>query len=170
MGKRQPYKSMRRVRYSVGSDPGALAAFDVAVSTLLPAADAKYRIMSLEYQATWEPAALIDGSMVFGVAHGDYTAGEVEEALEATTSINQGLLVERERANRLIRILGTIQGNVDTVGDVSLNDHGKLKKVKLNWEIPIGKTLNSFFFNQSGVVWTTGGTFGSVGKANIIYT
>ncbi len=107
MGKKQRYGSMRRVRFSTGLAVTALATTDVVVGDLLSAADAKYRILSLEYNAAWtEIKQAIDGALLFGVAHGDYTAAEIEEAIEATLSINQGNMVAREQANRLVRILG----------------------------------------------------------------
>ncbi len=162
---------MRRVRYSVQQGIGALDTFDVSKQTLFAAADAKYRILSLQYTANWNDIkAVEDNSLTFGVAHGAYSAAEIEEALEATTSINQGNLIARERANRMIRILGSINGNVDAVNESAIFDHGKEHKVRLNWEIPIGVTLDTFVFNRSTVIWTTGSDLGIAGVANVVYS
>ncbi len=162
---------MRRVRYSKAGTVGALATKTLKGIELLPAADSKYRIMSLEYNAGWtEIVATIDGNLLFGVAHGDYTDAEIEEAIESTLSINQGNQIAREQANRLVRILGSIRGQPANANGDDIFNFGEQKKVKLNWEIPIGKKLNMWVYNDSGVIWSDGSNFNMTGRANVIFT
>ncbi len=162
---------MRRVRYAAGISAGALDLNKATSGTLLPVGDAKYRILSLEYTATWaDIAAQIDGGAVFGVAHGDYTDTEIEECLEISASISQGDMISREKANRMVRILGTIQGDPNTAEGDSTFDSGQMNKERLNWEIPIGKTLKQFLYNSSGTIWTTGSLLFMMGTANVVFT
>ncbi len=162
---------MRRVRFSTGLAVTALATTDVVVGDLLAAADAKYRILSVEFTAAWtEIKASIDGALLFGVAHGDYTATEIEEALEATLSISQGNMIAREQANRLVRILGIIQGDVITPEADSVFNDGRSIKKRLNWEIPIGIATEMWVMNSSGTVYTTGSVLILQGTANVVFT
>ena len=170
--KGRPRKSpgFRGVRFSNSLGAGALAAADVISGNLLVTGDAKFRLISLDFVATWiDIKAITDSGLMFGFAHSDYTAAEIEEALEITTSINQGDLIAREKADRLVRIVGTIQGNPDSVDDSEVFAGGMKRRIKLNWSFPIGKTLNMFVFNASGTVWTTGSSILLTGTAFVTF-
>ncbi len=160
---------MRNVRYNSSTGIGALAAGTLGAATLIVAADAKYRLLSLKYNAVWaDIAAAIDGGLMFGVAHGDYTAAEIEEWLESTTSIDQGDKIAGEKANRLCRILGTMGGTGVAEGDGQFNN-GVEKSVRLNWEIPIGIEIKFWIYNNSKTIYTTGSEFVLTGSAVVRY-
>ncbi len=90
---------------------------------------------------------ILDGPVLCGYAHGDYTVGEIKECIESGGSIDVGDKLAQEKANRLVRIVGTFSNNGTDQADVTLND-GKPIKTKLNWLIPIGKTLSLFVYND----------------------
>ncbi len=91
-----------------------------------------------------------DGPIVIGLAHSDYTVTEIKEALEASTAIDAGNLIAQERANRKVRIIGTMNEVRE-----SLND-GQPISTKLNWLMTIGKTVNLFAYNDGAALLTTG--------------
>ncbi len=93
-----------------------------------------------------------------GYAHNDYTVTEIKEAIESASAINIGNKVVQEQGNRLVRVVGTINTDLDI--DNRLND-GKPVKTRLNWFIPIGSAVNLFAYNDGTVMLT-----GAVLKAN----
>lgn len=101
---------------------------------------------------TWNLQGLTagEGPVTVGYAHSDYTVGEIKECLEATSSIDQGDKIAQEKANRLIRIVGTVDAE-----DSRLKD-GLPISTKLNWKIAIGQNVNIFAFNESTAALTTG--------------
>ncbi len=151
--------NLRRVRVTASVALGALATLDVTSSAIVNAAADTYRAMSLDASYVWSDKAQIDDACAFGVAHSDYTSAEIEEALEAVTSIDLGDKIAQERSNRLVRHIGTFSGGETpaTTGGSSFND-GKPVKTKLNWLMSIGDQLQLWVRNGSGVVYTTGGT------------
>ncbi len=99
----------------------------------------------------------------FGVAHSDYTAAEIEEALEGTGGIDLGDKIGQERANRLVREIGAFANTPQVSGGVGVND-GRPIKTRLNWKISIGDTLVLWARNASGVVFVTGSAIGATGN------
>lgn len=160
----------RAVRFSNSLAAGALASVDLTSGQLLPTADAAYRLLRLDMVASWlDIADEIDGLMMFGVAHGDYSTTEMEEAIEATSSINQGDMIAKEQASRQVRICGVIKGSPEIIGQDDVFDEGKKHRHKLNWRIPIGKALDMFVFNQSGTIWSTGSSLILTGIAHVLF-
>ncbi len=149
--------NLRKVKVASAVAAGALAAGDVISTAVTNDADNTLRFISLDCSYSWSNiGAIIDDAATFGVAHSDYTAAEVEECLEAATSMDIGDKVAQEQANRLVREIGTISGFVGTAAaGASFND-GKKFKTRLNWLMAIGDTLNLWIRNSSGTVWTTG--------------
>jgi len=101
--------------------------------------------------ATWSLDAITSpqGPILFGVAHSDYTAAEIEEVLENTGSWSAGSKVEQEIAKRLVRIIGTfVTDEASAATDVVWND-GKPVKTKLNWSLQTGQTLKMWAYNIS---------------------
>ncbi len=169
MPKKYPKKrrfNLRKVRIESGLGIGALAASDVTSSALTATSANAYRVTSVKCSYTIvDLAAAIDGAFQFGIAHSDYTPAEIEECIEATGAIDIGNKVEQERANRLVREIGTIspEGTPLVAGEISYND-GRPVKTKLNWMIGIGDTLVMYVRNGSGAVYTTGSTLKSKGE------
>ncbi len=94
-------------------------------------------------------AALLDGPIMVGVAHGDYTDAEIEEWIETTGSWNEGdLVATREVGRRLVKQIGVFATNpADTgTGSTVLND-GKAIKSKLGWILNQGVTLKIWAYN-----------------------
>ncbi len=143
---------------------GALAAGDVIEAGITGVATEMYRLMSIK--CAWsitDVGAAIDDGFEFGVAHSDYTAAQIEEALEATTSMDLGDKLAQEKANRLVRLIGTISGGVTTAaGGLAFND-GRPIKTRLNWKMTTGDTLVGWVRNASGVIYTTGALLSVIG-------
>ncbi len=154
--KRRRY-NLRKVRIAASSDVGALAALDVASNVIINAASDTYRLISIIASYAWSGKALVDDACSFGLAHSDYTAAEIEECLEAVTAIDLGDKVAQERANRLVREIGTFGSGPAVAGDggMMFND-GRRVKTRLNWLMSIGDQIQLWMRNGSGVIYTTG--------------
>ncbi len=94
-----------------------------------------------------------EGPLVIGLAHSDYSAAEIEEALEAVTSWNLSNLIEREQAGRKVRTIGALPILVAA----EVMENGSKIKVKLGFTVAAGHTLKLWGWNQSGSPMTTGG-------------
>ncbi len=129
---------------------------DVGASQALhDVATEKFRVISLDCSFSWsDVAAAIDDGLTFGVAHSDYTSAEIEECLEAQAQINRGNKTAQEQGNRLVRTIGTFEESANALSG-SFND-GKRFKVRLNWLMITGQTLNLWFRNGSDTIYTTG--------------
>ncbi len=130
----------------------AAAADGVAVAGILVAvADEEYRVLSMKGLWSIRDLAPVAGSVIVGYAHGDYTATEIEEALEAEAAMNRGDKIANERNSRLVRRVGVFGQAADDV----LND-GKPITTRLNWHIAEGETINIFSYNGTGATITAG--------------
>jgi hypothetical protein len=103
-----------------------------------------------------------EGPVGVFVAHSDYTDQEIEEALETSTSWDEGDLVAREKANRKVRLLGMAQ--IEDDGEEVLFD-GRQRKFKLNWILEAASTLQFGVYAQGGAL-TSGGQLDILGHAN----
>ena len=148
--------NLRKVRISASSALGALAALDVVSNVVINAAADTYRLISVIASYGWSDKAQIDDGAAFGLAHSDYSAAEIEECLEAVTAIDLGDKIAQERANRLVREIGTITGSTEITGAGLPFNGGRRVKTRLNWLMSIGDQLQLWIRNGSGVVYTTG--------------
>ncbi len=160
MAKHSRKFSLRPVKVQPQLVLGTLANNIVVVAGVTGAADGQYRATSISTLWGMSGATAGEGPIIVGYAHSDYTVTEIKEALESNASISIGLKVEQERANRLVRVVGTF-ANDGT--EESLND-GKFIKTKLNWAMSIGKFINIFAYNDSGATLTTGQVVKTQGK------
>ncbi len=163
---------MRVVRLDASFAAGALGADAILSGTLIPASDSNYRLLSVKCLAVWaDIAAVIDGGAAFGVAFGDYTDTEIFECVTATGSISRGDKIVLEKANRWVRLIGTFPSSPSAApdGEVVFND-GRPRKTRLNWAIPIGKTVKFFIWNQSDTLWSAGSTLVMTGSAAVAYS
>ncbi len=149
-----------------GISLGALASADMAVGVISQTSDEDYRVMWVKATYALRDNTAGEGPIDIGIAHGDYTAAEVEEWMEATASWTRGNKIASEQANRLIRRIGSFAG--DTTEE-TLND-GMPITTKLNWHIVTGQNFNLFIYNHSGAMLTTGASISVQGKALIRYT
>ncbi len=140
--------NLRRVRVTPSLALGTLSPAIVIAGGISGAASNTYRAVSVHM--TWTAELLLEGPVIVGYAHSDYTITEIKESIEASASIDPGRKIEREKANRLVRLVGALSPDED-----SLND-GRPVKTKLNWLIAPGDEVNAFAYNDSSAVLTTG--------------
>ncbi len=148
--------NLRRVRLTP-EDPILNLLSDIVVKQAMSAVSvATYRAVTLK--GLWSISGLTagEGPLTIGVAHSDYSITEIGECLQAQAGIDPANKIENERANRLVRVIGSF--NSDGV----LND-GKPVKTCLNWLIPIGQTLDMWAFNESTAQLTTGAVLNFAG-------
>ncbi len=142
------------VKFRVSTFVDVLAPVNgVAVKTSLSAAlENECRITSAVLTVSMRDHTAGEGPLIFGVAHPDYSVTEIAETLGATP-LGPGKKIEQERANRLIRELGTLDG-LST--EEKAND-GRPIRAKLNWLVQEGQVNLSFWvFNVAGQTLTTG--------------
>ncbi len=151
--------NLRRVRLTPEIALLTLATDTALAATMVGTAISSYRCVSVK--GTWTLSALTadEGPITVGIAHGDYSVTEIKECIEAGAGIDPGDKTSQERANRLIRIIGTLTGS-----NASLND-GRPVKTRLNWFIPVGQHINIFAFNESVSTLTTGANVKFTGNA-----
>ncbi len=143
---------------------GALDQGKVAIGDLTNAAVDPYRLMSIKASYSWlNSGGTIDDGFDFGVSHGDYTATEIEECLEAQTAIDRGNKIALEQSNRLVRMIGSIE-SVAAAQQGRVFASGRQVKTKLNWYMATGDKLKGWIRNNSGIIWTTGSTLGAAGS------
>ncbi len=164
-GRKSRRFNLRKVRVAAAAVIGALAALDVTKTAATSATASTLRVISVDCSYAWSDKADIDDGAQFGWAHSDYSAAEIEECLEASSSIDIGDKVEQERANRLVREIGIIAGaNTGGAGSGASFNQGMPVKTRLNWLLSIGDTLDLWVRNSSGVVYTTGSTLVASGN------
>ncbi len=149
--------NLRRVRVASSSAVGALASLDVVINAITQVSANRYRAISFICSYNWSNKSAADDAAVFGLAHSDYSAAEIEECLESQAGIDQGDKVAQEQANRLVRLIGQFSsgGEGGVSGGAQFND-GKTIKVRLNWLMGIGDTITLWIRNASGTVFVTG--------------
>jgi len=141
---------------------GLTTAADVVIKQNIPNVVTEERRF-LSYEGTWalEDLTDLDGPIEVGVAHSDYSATEIEEALEAGGAWDEGDKVAQEQARRLVRSIGIL-----TEEETALNE-GEPVKTRLNWRIATGDTVAIWLRNRgdaltTGMVLTTQGKIHSV--------
>ncbi len=121
------------------------------ISTLL---DQECWAISMKIQASITALTAGEGPIMFGVAHSDYSAAEIEEWIEEASSWISSNLIGQERARRKCRIIGTFMvGNDATI--LEFNE-GRPTHVKLGWKIEDGQSLGFWAYNQDANTLTTG--------------
>ncbi len=149
---------------ALASEDAVLALFDEAVNerTFVSTIVATYSMRDLTVEAGVGP-------IMVGVAHGDYTAAEIEEWIENTGSWNEGDLVQqREVGNRLIRKVGTFDTRAMSATQETVLNDGKPIRTKLGWILNQGQTLALWAYNQgSAPVSTTTPDINCEGHANL---
>ncbi len=148
-GGRRAYKGYRKLPFTATSALGTTSADDVTSTALTPVMTETRRVLSLEATYALQGLTAGDGPLEYGVAHSDYTAAEIEEALEADASWDEGDKVAQEQAKRLVRQLGVFSEE-----ETALNE-GRLIKTRLNWLLATGDTLQ-FWIRNRGINASTG--------------
>ncbi len=161
MGKKRGYKGYRKLPFTNNVAGGTLAADDVTITALTEVMTEERRVLSIDTTVAMQGLTAGDGPLQYGVAHSDYTAAEIEEALEAAGAWDEGDLVAQEAAKRLVREIGIL-----TEEETALND-GQPVKTRLNWRIATGDTLQ-FWIRNRGIQMTTGSEVLTQGHANTV--
>ncbi len=144
--------SLRRVRITPGDALGTLGSATAVIEALTGASVSAYRLVTAK--GAWTVTGLVagEGPIVVGYAHSDYTVVEIKECIESQASIDPGEKIAQERANRLVRIVGSLTGQAQNLND------GKPIKTRLNWLIATGDFVNMFSYNDGSSALTTGAT------------
>lgn len=156
LAKRRPYSgrrySLRKVRVSPLITLGTLGSQTVIAEDLAPAGAEAYRLVTARMTWVLSGPTADEGPVTVGYAHSDYTVTEIKECIEAQASIDRGDKIAMEKANRLVRIVGSfwLKGDAEALND------GMPIKTKLNWRIDTGDTCKVFAYNESGSALTTG--------------
>lgn len=107
-------------------------------------------ITSVDVYATLRDGTSGEQPLEVVLAHGDYTAGEIVECLDANAfDPNDKIAVEKSR--RKVRKIGMFSGATDE----RLND-GKKIRVKCGFIVGSGKSIELGAVNRSGASLTTG--------------
>ncbi len=130
----------------------SLAANDVSLTILGNVVIDKRFLLSVKASYALRGFTAGEGPVVFGWAHGDYTAAEVEECLEAQGSWDLSNKVAQEQARRKVRTVGTFDGQ-NTTED--LND-GRPLKTAMWFVVEDGETISLWAYNQGGGTLTSG--------------
>ncbi len=127
---------------TLGSRTLAVASFDETVNE---------RTFVSSVKAAWSLDNLTEGDgigpIMVGLAHGDYSAAEIEAFIENTGSWNEGDLTAQEIGKRKIRIVGIFRSPPGALmGSMVLNE-GKPIHTKCGWILLQGQTLDMWAYN-----------------------
>lgn len=120
-------------------------------------------VISLDVGFTLKGLTPGEGPIDFGVAHSDYTVGEIIENLSSNAGWDSGNLIEMEQSRRMVRLLGSFEGQQ---ANEDWND-GKFKRVRLRWPVSAGAEIVAFAINRSDAALTTGAEMEAKGKGYI---
>ncbi len=99
--------------------------------------------------SNWTQSTL-DGPIMVGVAHSDYSDAQVEEWIEQIFSWNQGDKPGQEIARRHIRRVGVFNRAPGVPADwITLND-GRPVTTKCGWQLVTGQTVRLWAYNMGG--------------------
>lgn len=146
-------RGYRKLPFSDLLAGGTLASEDVTAAAWVEVMTETRLISTIDFLLGWRDFTPGNGPIEVGIAHSDYSAAEIEEALESTGSWDEGDLVAQEQAARKVRRLGILA--IDSADGV-WND-GRRGKVRLNWRIDTGDTLQTWIRNRAGAPLITGG-------------
>ncbi len=95
------------------------------------------------------------GPLMVGLAHSDYSFGEIEQVIENLGSWDEGSLPEQEISKRKVRIIGIFQRFATVTGAIYTLNDGKPIKVKLNWMLLPGQTLSLWAYNLGSAAYAS---------------
>ncbi len=168
-GRKRAFRKYLRGSVDEGMDLGTLAAVDAISQIFGDTVNERSFVSSVVLR--WSIRNFTKGAnigpILVGVAHSDYTAGEIEEWIENQDSWDEGNLVQQEVAKRKIRMVGTFDATVDASASLVLND-GKPIRTKCGWILLQGQSLQLWAFNQgSAALATTDPKVQCFGHANL---
>ncbi len=134
---------------------GALASNTLDAADFTNVLDQEVWAISCDVNVSAHGFTANQGPVLFGLAHGDYTAAEIEEWLEANASWVSSDKIANEKARRKCRIIGRLEQPY-AGAERTFND-GKKLRVKLGFKVQSGETLKIWVYNDSGAQLTAGG-------------
>ncbi len=107
--------------------------------------------LSTDMQISMRDATPGQGPIFVGIAHGDLSASEILEAIDASL-LDPDDIIAKEQARRPVRKLGYFSVGAESE---RLNQ-GVTKRTKMRFSIGDGHTVASWAVNRSGATLTTG--------------
>ena len=152
---KHPKRRRRMGRYIRGNVDETLALTTLANRTLVAAVFDEVvteRSLISSLVASWAmddfTAGIDIGPIMVGIAHSDYSAAEIEEYIENTASWAEADQIGQEVGKRKVRIAGIFgRGGVSGSADHQVLNNGDPIKMKLNWILNAGQTLDLWAFN-----------------------
>ncbi len=123
----------------------------VLTQSILGALGEEMFFISADLTWTLAEATAGEGPIKVGVAHGDLTAAEINEALDASP-LDRDDIIANERRRRPVRTVGMFRS---TTATEVLNDGRKIRTT-IKMKVGIGHDLNFWARNQSGATLTAG--------------
>lgn len=161
-GKRRAMRTYRKLPFRLDSGWGAITDDEVARLAMTDTTNDKFWVSSCKATYAMRDFTVGEGPVNLYIAHSDYTTGEVEEAIEAISSWDQGDLIAREQANRKIRHVGVFALNDQ--GEEVLND-GRPLTTRLGFLLENGDTL-AYHLHATGGAVTSGSLISAMGHVN----
>ncbi len=153
--RRRKFRAYLRGRVHQKIPIGTLGAATLVAQALQDSVTEKAFVTSIV--ATWALSNVTpsgSGPLLVGVAHGDYTAAEIEAFIENSTSWDRGDLITQEVNRRKIKIVGVFDEPTSADDEVRLQD-GRMIKTKLNWVLETGQSLDLWAYNRGSVAYAT---------------
>lgn len=153
---------------------GALGALATKALVAIPTAEVtKERMFVSSIKATWALKDLAlspdDGPVLVGLAHGDYTAAEIEQVIENAGSWDEGDLVNQEVGKRKVRIVGTFRatGVAAEAAQTFVLNEGRPITTKMGWILTTGKGIDFWAYNQGTGALVAGAFLHIYGHVNL---
>ncbi len=132
---------------------GSLASLDLISSTMITMGNEAY-LISADLTWSWNGITSgAEGPLYVGLAHGDYSATEIEEWIEAVTSADPNDKIAQERSRRLCRAAGVIAATAALAG---VMDDGRVVRTKMKFKVQDAGTLQAWAYNLGAGGITTG--------------
>ncbi len=146
---------LRENRSQVIGTLGALTA--LLIGTNIPM-NTRFRMLKTELYATMTGVTTGDmRGMIFGLADGDLTVAEVEEAIEANGPLGPNDQISEAIAERPVWFLGAVDSELGTTVIFENETGGHMLSLKPRWTFALTKSWNWFVYNM-GAAPTTGAT------------
>ncbi len=138
---------------------GALAANAAISADFTADADEPLYMIDAKLSAGLRTHTVGEGPILVGIAHGSYSASDIEEWIESTSDLGTLSLKQQEITKRSIVFLGAVSG---ALVDEALNG-GVPIHVKLGFPLADGEGLVIWAYNRDAAALTTGSVVSSSG-------
>jgi len=144
---------------------GTLAALSALIIGTNLATTERFRMLKAEIWATLTGLTTGEGTgLLFGLADGDLSVAEIEEAIESNGPLGPNDTVTEEQASRAVWLFGAIDRETGTEAIFENEDGGHMLVLKPRWTFASVKSWNWFVYNM-GAAPTTGATIFIRGKS-----